>query len=220
MRIFRIMLGVAFFPAALLLPAGRLDWPEAWAFIVFFFAAAGSLRFWIARRNPGLIKERLHHASDVEKWDTVLMCVYPCLLLAMLVVSALDSGRFGWSSVPIGLRILGWVGLGIALAIVWAVMLVNPFASRWVRIQEDRQQEVVAVGPYSHVRHPMYVGVIIFAICLPVVLGSFWGLLPGFVTGLLFVYRTALEDRTLRMKLPGYQGYTLRVRYRLIPGIW
>jgi protein-S-isoprenylcysteine O-methyltransferase Ste14 len=220
MRVFRIMLGVIFFPAALLLPAGRIDWPEAWVFLIVFFSAAISLRFWVARRNPGLIKERLHHAPNVEKWDTMLMGVYPGFLLGMLVVSALDAGRFGWSSVPMGVRILGWIGLGIALALVWWVMSVNPFASRWVRIQEDRGHEVVTEGPYRHVRHPMYVGAIIFVTCVPVVLGSWWGLLPGAATGFLFVFRTALEDRTLLMKLPGYQDYALRVRYRLVPGIW
>jgi len=220
MRVFRIILGVIFFPAALLLPAGHIDWPEAWAFLIVFFGAVVSLRFWIARRHPGLLKERLQHSSDVEKWDTMLMGIYPGLLLGMLVVSALDSGRFGWSSMPIGIRMLGWIGLGIALAIVWWVMSVNPFASRWVRIQENRGHEVITEGPYRHVRHPMYVGTIIFVICVPIILGSWWGLIPGVATGLLFVVRTALEDRTLLMKLPGYQDYALHVRYRLLPGIW
>ena len=220
MHVFRIILSVICFPAALLLPAGRVDWLEAWAFLIVFFSTVVSLRVWVARRNPGLLKERLHHAPDVEKWDTILMGFYPILLLGMLVVSALDSGRFEWSSTPTGARIFGWVGLGIALAMVWWVMSVNPFASRWVRIQEDRGQEVITGGPYSHVRHPMYVGTIIFLICVPMVLGSWWGILPAAATGLLFVFRTALEDRTLLMKLPGYQDYARRVRYRLLPGIW
>lgn len=220
MRVFRIILGVIFFPAALLLPAGRVDWLEAWAFLIVFFTAGVLLRVCVARRNPGLLKERLSRAPDAEKWDTILMGIYPGFLLGMLVVSALDSGRFGWSSTPMGVRILSWIGLGIALTIVWWVMSVNPFASRWVRIQEDRGHEVITEGPYSHVRHPMYVGAIIFVICVPMVLGSWWGLLPAAATGLLFVLRTALEDRTLLMKLPGYRDYALRVRYRLLPGIW
>ena len=76
------------------------------------------------------------------------------------------------------------------------------------------------VGPYRHVRHPMYVGVITFVICVPLILGSWWGLLPGAGAGFLFVLRTALEDRTLLDKLHGYQDYTSRVRYRLLPGVW
>jgi protein-S-isoprenylcysteine O-methyltransferase Ste14 len=220
MRVLRIILGVIFFPAVLLLPAGRVDWLEAWAFLIVFFTAGVLLRVCVKRRNPGLLKERLSRAPGTEKWDTILMGVYPGFLMGTLVVSALDAGRFGWSSTPMGARILGWIGLGIAIAIVWRVMSVNPFASRWVRIQEDRGHEVITVGPYRYVRHPMYVAVLIFLICVPVVLGSWWGLLPGAATGLLFVFRTALEDRTLLMKLPGYQDYARRVRYRLVPGIW
>jgi len=220
MRILRIILSILFFPTALFVPAGRIDWPEAWAFILVFYTVAVSLRFWIAGRNPGLQKERNRHASDVEKWDTVLMGIYPVLLLAMLVISALDSGRFGWSNVPMRVRILGWIGLGIAGIIVWWVMSANPFASRWVRIQEDRGHTVIMEGPYRYVRHPMYVGIIIFVISVPILLDSWWGLFPGVATGLLFVYRTVLEERTLLLNLPGYADYALRVRYRLIPGIW
>lgn len=220
MRVFRVIVGVICFPAALLLPAGRLDWLEGWVFLIVFFSAAAFLRMWVARRNPGLLKERLHHAPNVEKWDTIMMGVYSCLLLGMLVVSALDSGRYGWSSIPMGVKLIGWIGIGVALAIVWWVMSVNPFASRWVRIQEDRGHEVVTVGPYRYVRHPMYVGAIISVICIPMVLGSWWGILPGASAGLLFVFRTALEDRTLIAKLPGYKVYANRVRYRLLPGVW
>ena len=220
MRILRIIISLIFFPAALLLPAGRIDWWEGWAFLIVFVSAALLLRAWMARRHPGLLKERSHHEEDVEKWDTILMWIYSCLLLAVFVVSALDSGRFGWSFMPMGIRIIGWIGLGAALAIVWWVMSVNPFASRWVRIQDDRGHEVITGGPYGYVRHPMYVGTIISMISIPIVLGSLWGLLPGALAALLFIFRTALEDKTLRIKLPGYGDYAGRVRYRLLPGIW
>ena len=220
MQYLRILIGVLVFPAVLFLPAGRLDWPEAWAFLAVFIAAGVSLRVRLARRDPGLLRERLERAPDTERWDKVLMTVYPFLLLSLFVVSGLDAGRFGWSSVPAGARALGWLGLAAALSIVWWVMCVNPFASRWVRIQQDRGHEVIAAGPYRYVRHPMNLGVIVSMICIPVVLGSCWGLLPGAVLALVFVLRTALEDRTLLARLPGYRDYATRVRYRLLPWIW
>ena len=100
MLVFRTIVGVICFPTALLLPAGRVDWLEGWAFLIVFFSAVVLLRVTVARRNPSLIKERLHHPSDAEKWDTILMGIYSCLLLGMFVVSALDSGRYGWSPRP------------------------------------------------------------------------------------------------------------------------
>jgi protein-S-isoprenylcysteine O-methyltransferase Ste14 len=37
---------------------------------------------------------------------------------------------------------------------------------------------------------------------------------------LVFVVRTALEDRTLHEELPGYDEYAERTQYRLLPGVW
>jgi protein-S-isoprenylcysteine O-methyltransferase Ste14 len=70
------------------------------------------------------------------------------------------------------------------------------------------------------VRHPMYAAIIVVMLGLPLALGSWWALIPGGLLALLFVVRTALEDRMLREELPGYKAYTRRTRYRLIPGIW
>ena len=88
------------------------------------------------------------------------------------------------------------------------------------RIQDDRGQVVVTAGPYRYVRHPMYLGVILLFLGMPVALGSWWALWPGVVIGALFVLRTAKEDRMLRDELPGYAEYTQRVRYRLVPRVW
>jgi protein-S-isoprenylcysteine O-methyltransferase Ste14 len=66
----------------------------------------------------------------------------------------------------------------------------------------------------------MYAGMILFDLCLPLLLGSWWGLAVSGVMITLVVVRTALEDRTLRSELPGYPDYARRVRFRLVPGIW
>jgi len=219
-RVLRVMVGAVAFPGILFLSAGRLNWLEAWAFVFLFFASSVILWAWISRRDRALMNERLSVAPNVEKWDKVLMGIYPPLLLTMLVVAALDAGRFQWSSTPPGVRIFSWFGLAVALVLVWWVLSANPFASRFVRIQYDRGHAVATGGPYRYVRHPMYVGTIIFCMCAPLVLGSWWGVIPSTGIAILFVIRTALEDRTLVRKLPGYRDYADRVRYRLLPGIW
>jgi protein-S-isoprenylcysteine O-methyltransferase Ste14 len=43
---------------------------------------------------------------------------------------------------------------------------------------------------------------------------------PASIAMAAFILRTALEDRTLQLELPGYTEYTQRTRYRLVPGIW
>jgi protein-S-isoprenylcysteine O-methyltransferase Ste14 len=136
------------------------------------------------------------------------------------VLAGLDAGRFGWSSVPPSLQAAGWAGLLFAGAVIWWAASANTFLSRMVRIQDDRGHRVVAEGPYLWIRHPMYAGVIVFILCVPLVLGSCWALVPGVLIGILFVTRTTLEDQTLREELPGYRDYAQRVRYRLIPWVW
>jgi len=100
------------------------------------------------------------------------------------------------------------------------VMRTNQYLSRFARIQNDRGQQVVTNGPYRYVRHPMYASIIPFVLCVALILGSWWALVPGAIIAILFVIRTSLEDRMLQKELRGYEEYTQRVRYRLLPGVW
>jgi len=103
---------------------------------------------------------------------------------------------------------------------IWRTIAENAFASRWARIQVDRGQRVIMTGPYSFVRHPMYIAIQLLVICIPLQLGSLWGLIPSALICLLFVIRACFEDRMLLEELDGYREYANRVRYRLFPGIW
>jgi len=89
-----------------------------------------------------------------------------------------------------------------------------------VRIQKERNQTAVTTGPYRYVRHPMYVGAIVMFPATGLALGSWWAVAIGGVLSLLFVWRTAMEDRVLLRELPGYQEFAAATRYRLVPGVW
>ena len=99
-------------------------------------------------------------------------------------------------------------------------MAANAFFETTVRIQRDRGQTVATGGPYRYVRHPGYVGASLFTVMTAVLLGSYWAILPGLLSVIAFVVRTAKEDRTLREELEGYEAYTKATRYRLVPGVW
>jgi protein-S-isoprenylcysteine O-methyltransferase Ste14 len=89
-----------------------------------------------------------------------------------------------------------------------------------VRLQIERGHSVAAGGPYRFVRHPAYLAMIVFEVAISSVLGSWPAILVGSGCALLFILRTALEDRTLQAGLPGYAEYARLVRYRLLPEVW
>lgn len=211
---------LAVLAALLFVPAGTLDWPEAWIFISLYLVFVFGVALWWRIKNPGLLKERAAPPKDARKWDRKLMSVYSALLIVYLILPGLDVKRFGWSDLP---DVVKWCAFFFMLQpltlILWAVKE-NAFLSQTVRIQDDRGHTVCTTGPYAFVRHPMYAGIIQLMILIPLALGSIFTTIPAVLIDMIFVARTSLEDRTLQRELPGYAEYAERVRYRLIPGIW
>lgn len=217
--VFRETMGVVILAAILFLSAGRLDWVWSWALVIITAAWATATGVVSIRRSPELLAERLGPREGAKRWDLMIMSVVGVLTLVRCIVAGLDV-RFGWTEVSLPLHVIALMiaVLGYAL-VVWATA-VNAYFSQIVRIQEERGHTVATGGPYQHVRHPGYVGSILFELAVPVMLGSWWALGPGGLNALLFVIRTALEDRTLREELAGYEDYAQHVRYRLVPGVW
>jgi protein-S-isoprenylcysteine O-methyltransferase Ste14 len=122
--------------------------------------------------------------------------------------------------VLLAVEIVGWIGLLLAMGLVAWVAINNAYLSAVVRIQDDRGQQVVTTGPYRYVRHPMYAADLFFFWGIPLLLGSWWALVPSLLIVVVMIIRTALEDKTLQAELPGYKEYAEKVRYRLVPGVW
>lgn len=216
----KMCISIPMYTTILFLGAGTLKWPAGWVLIGFFVSNQTVISLILFKKKPSLLAERSGLQKGMKSWDRVIAPLAAVVCpLASWVIACLDY-RFSWSE----LGIAGfYVGLGMMLAGMlladWA-MLKNAFFSAVVRIQEDRNQIVVDTGPYRFVRHPGYVGAITSNLGIPLLLGSSWALIPAGISSLLFVIRTALEDRMLRQELAGYPEYAARVRYRLIPGWW
>jgi protein-S-isoprenylcysteine O-methyltransferase Ste14 len=218
-RIIQVFVSVLLMGLVLFLSAGRLDWPAAWVFLGLYVLVILTLGVWAMRKNPEAVNER-GKMENMKSWDKTLMTIYTVMLFVLFAVAGLDAGRFGWSVMPIALQIVGFVGLILAMAVTYWAMATNPFLSTIVRIQDDRGHYVVTSGPYQYVRHPMYAAIFLMWPGIALQLGSWWALIPAAVIVIVFVIRTALEDRTLQAELPGYTAYAQRVRYRLVPGMW
>jgi protein-S-isoprenylcysteine O-methyltransferase Ste14 len=210
------------FIAIVFVAAGTVRWTAFWVLLGFYVLTTGGWMLWLKRRDPGLLKERMTGAArpDVKAWDRAIIRAYTALLLVMLLLAPLDAVRFRWSRVPLVLQGLALLCLFAAWSLVIGAFRVNAFLAEYVRIQTERGHAVCTTGPYRFVRHPMYVAVIVTILCVPVLLGSLFALIPAGLIAALFVLRTALEDRTLRAELAGYEEYARTVRWKLVPRIW
>ena len=211
-------LGGLWLGAFLFIAAGRLDWPMAWVYTAISAVDAILLLLIV---SPELMRERTHPKADAKAWDRVFARLTgPLGSTVILVVAGLDK-RFGWSAqVPLAVQFVGLAAFLCGMGLMTWAMAVNNYFSLVVRIQKDRGHTAVTGGPYRYVRHPGYVGGIMFQLGTPLLLGSLWTLIPAGLTALLLVVRTALEDRTLLNELEGYRGYAQQTRYRLVPGVW
>jgi len=169
--------------------------------------------------SPELARERYHPPSP--GLDGATLRWVRLVAFATIVFALLDSGRWHVSApMPDGWRAVGLVTFLGGIGMFVYAMSVNRFFSSVVRIQAERGHHLVDSGPYAHVRHPGYAGMLLAWATMPLALGSWWAFLPGSVVVVFGFLRVSGEDRFLAAHLPGYREYAVRVRHRLLPGIW
>ncbi|QQN62568.1 isoprenylcysteine carboxylmethyltransferase family protein [Bradyrhizobium diazoefficiens] len=201
--------------------AGTLHWPGAWVLLATFVLLGPLCGWWLYRIDPALLAERLRPVlqKDQPAADKGFMIVFIVAMLGWLVAMGLDRRHLA-SDMALALQALGLVlYLASTLFTLW-VFRENSFAAPVVKLQADRAQRVISTGPYAYVRHPMYSGMILFFASVPLILGSTWGLAIAPLFLALLAIRIRIEERTLIAGLPGYAEYAVRVRYRLLPGVW
>ena len=217
--ILRALLAPILMIGLLFLVAGSWDYWQAWVYSIINMIVL-ILMGTLLTRNADLVEERLNPKEGIKGWDKFYFAVTTPLYMIALVIGGLDT-RYGWTTnMPL---IVYWVGVAVYLLgqgiFLWARYTNNYFSSV-VRIQTDRGHTVCKDGPYRYVRHPGYVGGFLFTVTIGIVLGSWWASIPQIIAGLMLIWRTAREDKTLQAELPGYAEYATQTRYRLLAGVW
>jgi protein-S-isoprenylcysteine O-methyltransferase Ste14 len=219
--LFRNTVIVLIAAACLFVPSRDTSWAMAWAYLGVLMASKVAIALILSRSNPELLAERGGVPKDAKAWDRPLAMAMALYGPALgWIVAGLDR-RYGWSmafSTPVQVGALLVTVLGTALT-VWA-MTSNRFFLGFCRIATERGHSVATAGPYRYVRHPGYLGAILYQLATPLALDSLWAFIPVALTIALTALRTSLEDRTLQQELQGYAGYARQVRHRLLPGIW
>lgn len=215
----RIGAVIIIFGLVLFVSAGTIHYWQAWLYLAVYAGASLLISLYLVKHDPALLKRRLSGGPTAEKRTTqkVIMFFASVGFLALLVVPALDY-RFGWSTVPLPVVILGNILVVVGFYLVLLVYKENTYTSATIEVAEN--QTVISTGPYALVRHPMYASASLYLIGTPLALASYWGFLALAFLLPFLIWRLMDEEKFLARNLPGYIEYQKKVRYRLVPYVW
>ncbi|GJQ36861.1 MAG: membrane protein [Anaerolineaceae bacterium] len=212
----RLFGGAIMFALLFFLPAGTWRYWQAWMYIGILFIPMLFVLAYFMKNDPGLLERRMKMREERSEQRRIIGLSALTFILAY-IIPGFDI-RFGWSNMPAWISILAGVILFLSYLLVFRTMQVNSFLSRVIEVAEN--QKVVDTDVYGWVRHPMYVGMTILYVVSPIVLGSWWAVIPALVIIPVIVFRILDEEKALENELAGYKEYKQKVRYRLIPFVW
>jgi len=197
-------------------PAGTWRYWEAWVYMAVLLVPLVFAGWYLLKNEPDLLERRMRLREKEAQQRRILSVSLIPFLLAFLLPGF--DHRFGWSHVPTAVVLGADALVFLGYMFVLLVFRENRYASRVVEVEAG--QQVISTGPYSLVRHPMYLGTLLMYLLSPIALGSYWAALCALPLIWVIVARIGNEETVLLRDLAGYAEYRRRVRYRLIPGVW
>ena len=188
--------------ACLFIPAGTLNYWQAWVFVAVFEVSAQALGIYFLVHDRALVERRMNigpvaEQRPVQKFISALFILG---FVGFVVLPAFDH-RFGWSPVAPLVSVIANAMIVLSFLMFFVVMKSNTYAAS--TIQVEKGQPVVSTGIYAHVRHPMYSGALLLLAAMPPALGSWWSvflLVPFFP---VLVWRILDEEIFLGQKFAG-----------------
>lgn len=212
----KFIAGLLLVALLLFLPAGTLAYPGGLLFLCLLFLPMLLMGIVMLARARDLLAKRLD-VKEKQGTQKGVVAVMGLVFLSGFILAGLDF-RFGWSKVPLPVVIVASVLFLVGYALYAEVMRENAYLSRTVKVEEG--QTVISTGLYAVVRHPMYTASTVMFLALPLILGSWYALIPFALYPVIMVIRIRGEEKLLTAELSGYEEYTRKVKYRMIPFIW
>ena len=212
----KFLIGLLLVGLLIFLPAGTLAYPGGLLFLGLLFVPMLAMGIVMLVRARDLLAKRLD-AKEKQAAQKGVQSLVGFVFIAGFVLAGLDF-RFGWSDMPLPVVIAASVIFLIGYGLYAEVMRENAYLSRTVKVEEG--QTVISTGLYGIVRHPMYLASVLMFLSIPLVMGSWYALIPFAFYPLLMVVRILDEEKLLTAELSGYEEYKRKVKYRMIPFIW
>ena len=198
------------------LPAGTLAFSKGWLLMGLLFGPMFVAGLVMLAKSPAFLEKRLD-VKEKRSAQQGVVKLSGLMFIAGFVVAGLDF-RFGWSQMPKAVTVAAAVLFLLAYLLYAEVMRENAYLSRTIQVEEG--QTVVSTGLYGIVRHPMYMATLLLFLVMPLVLGSWWALIPFAFYPAIIISRLKDEEELLTRELAGYEEYKEKVKYRIIPFIW
>jgi protein-S-isoprenylcysteine O-methyltransferase Ste14 len=214
---------VIFIAILLWVSAGFQLWLNAWLYIIFLLFFSTIFMIAMAWKNPRLLNIRgaprqAIQQTQLPRYEKIFLTVFTLLLILIPIFAGLDYQGLFDLLLPLPILVPLWlVGIGFGLVVIgeslfgWA-MVANPFFHGMMAIQTERSHHVISKGPYRLVRHPGYLGQILYYLGTPLLLASWWAFFLVIIMTIAFIYRTKKEDLALMAGLPGYSAYSEKTR--------
>ena len=214
--IIKFLMGLLVVCALLFIPAGTINYWNAWVFVGVLFIPMFIAGIIMMIKNPELLKQRLD-AKEKESEQKLVILGSGIMFLSGFIVAGLNY-RYQWFVLPNVAVIIASIIFIISYILYAEVLRENTYLSRTIKVQEN--QKVVDSGLYGIVRHPMYAITILLFLSMPLILGSIYSFIIFLIYPILIALRIKNEEEVLEKELNGYIEYKKKVKYRIIPFIW
>jgi protein-S-isoprenylcysteine O-methyltransferase len=144
------------------------------------------------------------------------LVIVASLVVSIVEVRLLGDTRFTLPAEvePFGVVLL-FVGIGLDIA---GRLSLRKFYSETVRIRPDHK--LITHGVYRFIRHPIYLGVLLYAFSLPLILQNLLGFLITMALTPMLIIRIRLEEKVLADRFGQEYAEYARKTKRLIPYVY
>ena len=214
--IIKITLGIILIGLLLFLPAGSLNYWNAWVLMILLFVPMFIAGVVMMIKSPDLLRRRLD-IKEKQSEQKEVIAISGLMFLAGFIVAGLNY-RFDWIPMNKIVVIVGAVLFVLSYFLYALVLKENAYLLRTIKVEEN--QKLIDTGLYGIVRHPMYFATIFLFLSMPLILGSWISFIIFLIYPFVIVKRINNEEEVLEKELKGYKDYKKKVKYRLIPFIW